>query len=122
MPDPRITTLIERLRASDLPPDATIALYFTEPGRSVGVALEIQSIQRGEVPPIKADIDQVTAFLVIAYLEGVILRGANAHPVDLTARRFIDDLERALARDCPNLAAVLTGQRAETEEGGDARG
>ena len=110
---------VERLRTSDLPPDATIALYFAEPGRTILAAREIQRIQCGEVPPIRADIDPLTAFVVICYLESVLLRGGATHGTDHTARRFIEDLETALSRDCPELAAVLARGRA-VQPGGQA--
>ena len=103
---------MELLCDSPLPAEATIALLLgCDQGRAYNVAVEIEQIERGLLPPIQVDIDQYNAFVMISYLESArAVAGAGA-PSDAIIRRFIEGLEACLARDCPELAAVLADAR-----------
>ena len=111
MPTPSENTFAEILRTSPLPPDAAIVLELAAPGRHLETGREVQAVQRGEVPPVRPEFDQINAVLGVLYLRHALHWLGSDNDAGRTVARLAQDLETLVGRDCPALARVLADGR-----------
>ena len=107
MPQHILPTFAELLRASTLPPDAAIALELAAPGNHLATAREIQAVQRGELPVLRPEFDQINAVLIVLYLRFALRQLGADNDAGCAVVRLATDLAGLVGRDCPALERVL---------------
>ncbi len=112
-------TLAEDFRDLRPRPDTSVIalLLGGDAARAHLVGVEIERVERGEVPPIQVDVDPISAFVLLTYLEMARELSSPANAANPIVDKFIAGLEACVGRDCPEIARVLTDVRAARKGG-----